>query len=170
MCQLEYIYLKTPTMLKTQSDIFTENKKEQCSRSEFLKWHIVSQKPQGGVGYRCQAKTWRANHTCIVRTLKYPDPQLPSVKQLSFSNGTLGLPSRISVNRILWDRKFDPALGRLKQEGHEFDTSLGYPVRPRLKKKKEKPQHQWQQKTNPTMKMEAALTIWYKVWKVFFSF
>jgi hypothetical protein len=42
------------------------------------------------------------------------------------------------VSQTWWHMPIIPALGRLKQEDHKFEASLGYIVRSCLKKKKNK--------------------------------
>jgi hypothetical protein len=42
------------------------------------------------------------------------------------------------VSLVCWQTPVIPAQGTLKQENHEFEDSLGYIVRPCLKKKKKK--------------------------------
>jgi hypothetical protein len=40
------------------------------------------------------------------------------------------------IRQAWWCTPVIPALGRLRQEGHEFEVSQGYVVRPRLNKQK----------------------------------
>jgi hypothetical protein len=50
------------------------------------------------------------------------------------------MPKRhLRMSQAWWYIPVIPALGRLRQEYHEFETSLGYRVRSCLKKRKHQP-------------------------------
>jgi hypothetical protein len=51
-----------------------------------------------------------------------------------------------------------PALGRLRQDNHEFQTSLGYRVRPCLNKQTENSSSIWNRETKGSKKNESKKT------------
>jgi hypothetical protein len=48
----------------------------------------------------------------------------------------LNVLEHLNQNRVWWQMPVVSALGRLRQEDHEFQASLGYIARPHVKKKK----------------------------------
>jgi hypothetical protein len=69
------------------------------------------------------------------------------------------------IRQVLWYRPVIPALGRKRQEDHEFQASLGYTVRSCVKNSKSRRRRRKRKRKKKEEKVEKRRRRWRRRWR-----